>query len=185
MRSVKGLVAGAALVLAAACEPATPDEPGPAGVDAGGAAAPMVTAATPIEAGRYIVQVGGCNDCHTEGYAAAMGDIPEERWLTGSIVGFRGPWGTSYPSNLRRTVQAMTEDQWVETFRTRKGLPPMPWMNVAAMAESDARAVYGYLRALGAAGDLAPAPLGPGVEPQTPWIDFVPQNLPATQPAGG
>src|SRR4051794_39593567 len=51
--------------------------------------------------GKYLVQIGGCNDCHTAGYAQNGGQTPTTDWLTGLPVGFRGPWGTSYPANLR------------------------------------------------------------------------------------
>lgn len=37
--------------------------------------------------------------------------MPEGEWLTGDVVGFRGPWGTSYPTNLRLSLGAMTEAQ--------------------------------------------------------------------------
>ncbi len=141
-------------------------------------AAPVVTAGSPEDAGRYVVQIGGCNDCHTEGYLESMGGVPESEWLAGSVFGFRGPWGTSYPANLRLSVRAMTEDQWVETFRSRDGLPPMPWPTLKLMAEADARALYRYLQALGPTGAPAPTALPPGVEPTTPWFDFVPKNLP-------
>ena len=36
-------------------------------------------------------------------------------------VGFQGPWGTSYPANLRLTVQSMTETQWVRFARDNRG----------------------------------------------------------------
>jgi hypothetical protein len=58
-----------------------------------------------VERGRYVAVLGGCHDCHTDGYAEAGGDVPAERWLTGKDVGFRGPWGVSYPTNLRLSVQ--------------------------------------------------------------------------------
>ena len=32
---------------------------------------------TPVERGRYLVQIAGCNDCHTAGYVQAGGSIPE------------------------------------------------------------------------------------------------------------
>ena len=47
--------------------------------------------------GRYLVQIGGCNDCHTPGYAMSGGKVPEKQWLTGDAVGWNGPWGTTYP----------------------------------------------------------------------------------------
>ena len=39
------------------------------------AAAP--TANATIERGRYVVEIGGCNDCHTAGYAEAGGKAAE------------------------------------------------------------------------------------------------------------
>ena len=51
-----------------------------------------------IERGRYIVEIGGCNDCHTAGYAEAGGKAAETDRLKGDRLGFRGPWGTTYPT---------------------------------------------------------------------------------------
>ncbi|MEJ2396973.1 MAG: cytochrome C, partial [Gammaproteobacteria bacterium] len=30
-----------------------------------------------LERGRYLVRIGGCNDCHTAGYAESGGKTPE------------------------------------------------------------------------------------------------------------
>ena len=133
-------------------------------------------------AGRYLVLVGGCNDCHTDGYLPSNGAVPESEWLRGSVLGFSGPWGTTYPSNLRLTVRRMTEDEWARMLGTRTGMPPMPWPSVAAMSEADRRALYRYIRSLGEPGEPAPANLPPGDAPTTPWIDFVPRNTPASSP---
>src|SRR5438309_1088916 len=46
----------------------------------GGAKLPSVQAPSPVQAGRYLVIVGGCNDCHTPGFAATGGKIPETLW---------------------------------------------------------------------------------------------------------
>ncbi len=75
--------------------------------------------------GRYLVTIGGCNDCHTAGYPESGGKVPEEEWLTGVPVGFQGPWGTSYPANLRRVVSGMSEAEWVVHARKER-MPPMP-----------------------------------------------------------
>jgi hypothetical protein len=40
-------------------------------------------------------------------------------------VGFKGPWGVSYPTNLRLSVQRMSEEQWL-TYARAPRLPPMP-----------------------------------------------------------
>jgi mono/diheme cytochrome c family protein len=123
-----------------------------------------------IERGRYLVKIGGCNDCHTAGYAPAGGRVPEAQWLTGDQLGFRGPWGTSYPTNLRLYMQKLSEDDWVKVARSFEPRPPMPWYDVRAMSERDQRAIYRYVRGLGPAGSPAPEALPPNVEPKTPVI---------------
>jgi mono/diheme cytochrome c family protein len=129
---------------------------------------------TAIEAGRYLAIIGGCNDCHTDGYLQTEGDVPEELWLTGSPVGWRGPWGTTYPPNLRLTVSELSEDDWVITLQERKALPPMPWMNVNKISEPDARALYQYIQSLGLAGERMPSALPPDQEPTTPYLSLFP-----------
>jgi mono/diheme cytochrome c family protein len=135
---------------------------------------PHIVASNPVEAGRYLAIVGGCNDCHTEGYLQNEGKIPEADWLAGSALGWRGPWGTTYPPNLRLRVQEITEDAWVTTLHTRTAMPPMPWMNVNQMAEEDARALYQYIRSLGAKGEPMPAAVPPDQEPTTPYLSLAP-----------
>jgi len=136
--------------------------------------------AADIERGRYLVRTSGCNDCHTAGYPEAAGKLAESQWLTGSPVGFRGPWGTTYPANLRLALAPMTEAQWLARARSEMR-PPMPWFNLRDMTDDDLRAIYRYVRALGAAGEPAPAYAAPGLDVATPYIVFVPQNLPTRQ----
>ena len=81
-------------------------------------------------AARYLVTIGGCNDCHTPGYMEKGPAVPESEWLTGVPVGFQGPWGTTYPANLRIVMKSMNEAQWLKHARQER-LPPMPWFNVA------------------------------------------------------
>lgn len=131
---------------------------------------PTVVAATQIEAGRYIVRISGCNDCHTPRYAVTGGaEPPESDWLKGSNEPHTGPWGTSYGKNLRLTVAGHSEDEWVQLLETGNSLPPMPWPSVRAMSETDKRAVYQYIKSLpGDPGQPAPAPLPPGATPRAP-----------------
>ena len=96
-----------------------------------------------------------CNDCHTPNWLPA-GDVPEDQWLTGSPVGYEGPWGVTFPSNLRLSAQDRTEDEWVEMLQTRSARDPMPWIAVNQMSESDSRAFYRFLRSLGPAGERMP-----------------------------
>ena len=125
-----------------------------------------------ITRGRYLVKIGGCNDCHTAGYAPTGGKVPEAQWLTGDILGFNGPWGTTYPTNLRLYFQDMTEAEWLKKGRSLSTRPPMPWFNVRAMSASDLRAMYRYVRSLGPAGKPAPAYLPPDRTAPEPVVRF-------------
>ena len=121
--------------------------------------------------GRYLVQIAGCNDCHTPGYAPSGGKVDEKLWLTGDQLGWRGPWGTTYPANLRLLVQSMTADQWAIAAR-REMRPPMPWFNLRDMSSSDVRAIYAYLKYAGPAGSPAPAYVPPDKQPKPPFVQF-------------
>lgn len=175
-----GLLAVAAFALA--CQPADTGGTAATGEPAA-VAAPHVASATPEEAGKYLVLVGGCNDCHTPGWMGKGGQVEEAVWLTGVPVGWRGPWGTTYASNLRLVAQGMTEAAWVARLQAGAGRPPMPWMNAKHLDEGDMRAIYRYIRSLGPAGDPMPDALPPDVEPSTPWMLMVPQG--GTAPAAG
>ena len=129
---------------------------------------------TQVARGKYLVTIGGCNDCHTTGFMEQNLKIPEKDWLKGSAVGFQGPWGTTYPANLRRVVAGLTETQWLQHARQER-LPPMPWFNVAKMTDADLKAIYAYIRSLGAPGSPAPAYVAPGGKVTTPYFVFVPQ----------
>ena len=129
--------------------------------------------AAAVNRGRYLVTVSGCNDCHTHGYLPANGKVPEQDWLTGSPVGYQGPWGTTYATNLRLVLSRMTESQWLEHARKER-LPPMPWFNLARMTDADLKAVYAFVRSLGPAGVAMPAYVAPGGKVGTPYFVFVP-----------
>jgi mono/diheme cytochrome c family protein len=127
-----------------------------------------------LERGKYLVRIGGCNDCHTPGYLLSEGKTPEALWLTGSAFGWRGPWGTTYPPNLRTLMQGLTEGQWVSLAKSLKARPPMPWFNLNIMKDKDLRAIYQYVRHLGPGGKPAPAYVPPDKEPNPPYALFPP-----------
>ncbi len=136
-----------------------------------------------VERGRYLAKIGGCNDCHTAGYMQKNGEIPEQDWLLGDNTGWRGPWGTTYPINLRLYLDPMSESQWIVVARNKPARPPMPWYVLREMAEDDLRALYRFIRHLGPAGTSAPAFVPPDQEPTTAYISFVPR-MPGAQPDG-
>jgi mono/diheme cytochrome c family protein len=136
------------------------------------AVTPLSKEEVQLARGRYIAKIAGCNDCHTAGYMARGGKVPEKEWLQGDILGWKGDWGTTYAVNLRTYMQTMSEDQWVKTARTMKARPPMPWFALNEMHEDDLRAFYRFVRYLGPAGGPAPAYLPPGQTPNGPYAQF-------------
>lgn len=122
--------------------------------------------------GRYLVRIAGCNDCHTPGYIQSAGKVDEKLWLTGDALGWRGPWGTTYASNLRISINAMSEAQWLQTARTMQPRPPMPWFNVRAMSDADLKAIYRYVKKMGPEGKPAPAYVPPEKTPAPPFVQF-------------
>ena len=142
----------------AACAPSGEETQTPAPVD-------------DVARGRYLVQVAGCNDCHTAGYAMSGGKIDESAWLLGDRLGWRGDWGTTYAANLRLAVKDMSAEQFVA--RARSPLrPPMPWFNLRDMSDGDVAAIYAYLKHVGPAGEPAPDYVPPGQEPTGPYVQF-------------
>lgn len=128
-----------------------------------------------LDRGRYLLTVSGCNDCHTAGYAENGGNIPESERFLGNSVGFKGPWGTTYPSNLRLLVANMSEAQWLAQARQERR-PPMPWFNLRDMTDEDLVAMYQTLRYLGPKGEPAPVYVPPDGKVKTAYIYFVPQQ---------
>lgn len=128
--------------------------------------------ATQLERGRYLVKIGGCNDCHTAGYTQRAGQVPEKDWLQGDALGWQGPWGTTYASNLRLHFSRLTEAQWLQQARSMQSRPPMPWFVLREMTDGDLRAIYAYIRKAGAAGQPAPAYVPPGQPVQGPVAKF-------------
>jgi len=121
--------------------------------------------------GRYLVEIGGCNDCHTAGYALAAGKIEESKWLMGDALGWRGPWGTTYASNLRLSVRDKSAEEFVALARSPLR-PPMPYFNLRTMTDADMKAIYAYLKHLGLAGEPAPAYVPPDETPAGPYVQF-------------
>jgi hypothetical protein len=136
------------------------------------AVTPLSKEEAQLQRGRYIAKIAGCNDCHTAGYMASGGKVPEKDWLQGDILGWKGDWGTTYAINLRTYMANLSEDQWVKTARALKSRPPMPWFALHDMHEEDLRAFYRFVRYLGPAGGPAPAYLPPGEAPKGPYAQF-------------
>jgi hypothetical protein len=159
MSALHSLIVGAAFLAAATAQYASAQTPKPPDSKS-------------LDRGRYLVKIAGCNDCHTPGYMQTAGKVPEKQWLTGDQLGWRGPWGTTYASNLRLYMRNLSEDQWVKTAKTARFRPPMPWFALHDMTTQDLRAIYRFIKYLGPAGEPAPAFVPPDQEPKGPHVLF-------------
>jgi mono/diheme cytochrome c family protein len=101
--------------------------------------------------GKYLVTVGGCNDCHTPWKVGPTGPQPdmsrmlsghpeqlamppapklgEGAWVTavaGSMTAWSGPWGVSFTANLTPDPETglgkWTEKEFMDTIRTGRHL---------------------------------------------------------------
>jgi mono/diheme cytochrome c family protein len=116
-----------------------------------------VTAAAPSETeeavrrGKYLVTIGGCNDCHTPWKVGPAGPepdmtrmlsghpeqlamppapkLPPGAWVSavaGSMTAWSGPWGVSFTANLTPDPESglgkWTEKDVIETIRTGRHL---------------------------------------------------------------
>lgn len=156
------------------------------------------TTEDPVTRGHRLAWTSGCVDCHTPG--AFYGAPDTTRMLSGSELGWTGPWGTTYARNLTPDstgLAAWTEQQIVAAIRTGHRpdgsviLPPMPWQAYSRMTDEDAYALAAYLRSLAPVRHLNPSTLPPGTRPAGPTIAMPPppvwdaQNLPPPAAAAG
>ena len=135
-------------------------------------AATTANAASPqAERGKYLVEFGGCNDCHTPGYFFGKPDM--ERYLGGSEVGFEIPGlgvfiGRNITPDKETGIGNWTEEQIVKAIQTgvrpdgRILAPIMPWHAFANLTAEDVAAVAAFLKSLPAVENKVPDPVGPG-----------------------
>jgi mono/diheme cytochrome c family protein len=125
-------------------------------------AAGAVAQEASVELGSHIAVIGGCHDCHTVGYNESAGKVDPNVALMGSPAGFPGPWGTTFAKNIRIAIKDMSEDDFVKFSDTFQAAPPMPWYNVHALTDVEARSLYQYIKSLpGGLGEQAPPAVPP------------------------
>jgi mono/diheme cytochrome c family protein len=128
--------------------------------------------------GAYLATAMGCHDCHTPGGLFGKPDF--QRALAGSELGWGGPWGVSYASNLTPDpvtgIGTWTEDQIVLTLRTGKRpdgtdlRPPMPWPSAATLKDRDIYSLAKYLKSIVPVNHSVPEAVPPGQKAKTPVI---------------
>ncbi|WHZ18861.1 MAG: hypothetical protein OJF55_001010 [Rhodanobacteraceae bacterium] len=137
-----------------------------------------------IKRGEFLVNYGGCQDCHTPGWAEHGGQAPKDMLLTGGGMNFQGPWGTTYPPNLRLYVQKLTAKEWIAKLRSLKSRPAMPFWTFRYLSDKDLTDIYAYIHALGPAGQPAHAWVAPGQNAPAPYLKLVLPAPPPVQPTG-
>lgn len=135
--------------------------------------AQTTAAMTAVQRGEYLTVVMGCNDCHTPG--TVYGAPNFTRILAGSELGWQGPWGVSYASNLtpdpETGIGTYTDAEIERALRSgvkKDGSPikpPMPWPNYTRLSAEDMSAIIAYLRSIPPVKhkNLGPVPPGQSV----------------------
>jgi mono/diheme cytochrome c family protein len=132
---------------------------------------PRAHAETPVERGKYLVTLAGCNDCHTPGFF--LGNPDMARYLGGSDVGFEIPGlgvfnGRNITPDKETGIGAWTDAQVATAITTGKrpdGRQLAPIMNYASfsyLAKDDVAAIVAYLRSVPAVNNKVPGPFKPG-----------------------
>ena len=135
------------------------------------------------ERGKYLVALGGCNDCHTPGYLFGKPDF--SRTLGGSEVGFEIPGlGVFHGPNLTPDKETGLGEWTVAQVAAaiRKGQRPdgrelapiMPWRSLAVLTDPDVFAIAAYLKSLPAVKNKVPGPFGPNETPTSFVMKIVP-----------
>jgi mono/diheme cytochrome c family protein len=173
------LLAAVALASAAAALSSPPPAAkAPAAKPAAGAA--PADHAKKVERGRFLAMISGCNDCHTPGTVFGAPDF--DRALSGSELGWQGPWGTTYARNLTPDLDTglgyYKEDEIVKAMRGGRRLdgspmlPPMPWQNLTVLSDEDMHAIAVYLLSVKPVKHEVPERLPPGKQPAGSFLTF-------------
>jgi mono/diheme cytochrome c family protein len=136
-----------------------------------------------ITRGKYLVTLGGCNDCHTPGYF--LGNPDMSRFLGGSDVGFEIPGqgvfvGRNITPDKETGIGRWTREQIVKAIQTgerpdgRVLAPIMPWHAYAELAADDAMAIAAFLQSLKPVSNQIPGPAKPGEKVSTFMFRLVP-----------
>lgn len=123
-----------------------------------------------VARGKYLVTMGGCNDCHTAGYFFGKPDMAHQ--LGGSDVGFAIPGlgvfvGANLTPDKETGLGKWTTKQIVTALTTGKLpdgrvlAPIMPYEAFSHLTHSDALAIVAYLRSLPPVSHKVPGPFGP------------------------
>ncbi|MBR0903791.1 cytochrome c [Bradyrhizobium liaoningense] len=136
-----------------------------------------------IARGKYLVTLGGCNDCHTPGYFLGKPDM--SRFLGGSDVGFEIPGqgvfvGPNITPDKKTGIGSWTREQIVKAMQGgqrpdgRILAPIMPWHAFATFTAKDAMAIAVFLQSLNPVSNQTPGPFKPGEKVSTFMFRILP-----------
>jgi mono/diheme cytochrome c family protein len=145
-----------------------------------------------VERGKYLVELGGCSDCHTAGHFLGHPDMT--RYLGGSDVGFAMPGhgvfvGPNLTPDKETGLGKWTSQQIVTAITTgerpdgRMLVPAMPWRGLANLTKPDALAIAAYLKSLRPVNNKVPGPFGPSEQPNVFVMSVQPGAVYAAQKA--
>lgn len=150
----------------------------------------------PVARGRYLVAIMGCRDCHTPG--TFYGAPDSTRALSGSELGWVGPWGVVSARNITPDsatgIGTWTSEQIVHALRTGNTpdgsqlAPIMPWMDFAHLEQDDAMAIAAYLKSIPPVEHKNLDRIPPDQKPTGALIVFPPPpawDAPRGKPSGG
>lgn len=135
------------------------------------AAIPAAADPAQIVRGQYLVNVSGCNDCHTPGYFFGKPDM--ERFLGGSEVAFEIPGlgafaGPNLTPDPETGIGNWTAEEIVAALQTgerpdgRVLAPIMPWHAFAKLTQDDVMAIAAFLKSVKPVHNKVAGPFGVG-----------------------
>lgn len=151
---------------------------------------PAIADEAQIERGKYLVNFGGCNDCHTPGYFLGKPDMAQ--YLSGSDVGLSLPTGVFVGRNLTPDKETglgnWTKEQIITAFSAgkrpdgRELAPNMPWEAFSRLTDTDKDAIASYLQSIPAVRHAVPGPFAPNETPTVMTFVLIPGGVYASMP---
>jgi hypothetical protein len=132
---------------------------------------PTAHAESPVERGKYLAVLAGCNDCRTPGFFLGAPDTA--KYLGGSDVGFEIPGlgvfpGRNITPDKETGIGNWTDNQIATALTTgtrpdgRQLAPIMPYASFTDMTKEDLAAMIAFLRSIPAVKNNVAGPFKPG-----------------------
>ncbi len=118
---------------------------------------PRARAESPVERGKYLVVLSGCNDCHTPGFFLGKPDMA--KYLGGSDVGFEIPGlgvfpGRNITPDKETGIGSWSTEQIATALTTGKRpdgrmlAPIMPYHSFSYLTKEDVAAIVAFLQSI-------------------------------------